>query len=584
MQSIRQYKKETFLASGFMVLEVICEVLVPFFMASLIDLGINKGDMNHITRVGVLLIILALSSMVFGVFSSTYASAAAAGFSANLRHDAFANIQSFSFANIDKFSSASLVTRLTTDVQNVMLAYQEIIRHAVRSVCMVSFALTLAFRINTKIATVLLIASPLLGLALFFIITKAHPFFQLAMKTYDKLNGIVQENLQGIRAVKAFVREDSEVHKFEGISSEIFTHFTSGQKRVAFNMPVIQMFTYICIILVCWFGATQISVDQMTTGDLMSMFAYVMQILMNMMLLSLVFIKIIIARASAYRLAEVINEKSTITTPANTTCGRVKTLPYKIMSVADGSIVFKDVDFSYASDGSNPCLMNVNLNIKAGETIGIIGGTGSSKSTLVQLIPRLYDVNIGTVSVGGVDVRKIDITVLREEVAMVLQKNTLFSGTLEENLRWGNPNATMAEMKHVCRLAQAEEFIESLPDGYQTHVEEGGMNFSGGQKQRLCIARALLKKPKVLILDDSTSAVDTKTDAMLRQAFRDEIPHITKLIIAQRISSLQDADRIVVMDKGRIDAIGTHDELLISNEIYREVCQSQLQGGGDFDE
>ena len=573
MQSIRQYKKETFLASFFMVLEVVCEVLVPFFMASLIDLGINKGDMNHITRIGILLIILAVLSMTFGIFSSTYAAAAAAGFSANLRHDAFANIQSFSFANIDRFSSASLVTRLTTDVQNVMLAYQEIIRHAVRSVCMVSFALTLAFRINSRIATVFLIVAPILGVTLFLIITKAHPFFQLAMKTYDKLNGIVGENLQGIRAVKAFVREDSEVNKFQGISSEIFAHFTSGQKRVAFNVPILQLATYTCIIMVSWLGATQISVHQMTTGDLMSLFAYVMQVLMNMMLLSLVFIKIIIAKASAYRLVEVINERSTITNPSN-----------PVMSVPNGSIVFSKVDFSYAPDNTNPCLMAVNLSIKAGETIGIIGGTGSSKTSLVQLIPRLYDASAGCVMVGGLDVRDYDIEVLRSEVAMVLQKNTLFSGTIAENLRWGNPKATDTELAHAARLAQAEEFINSFPDGYQTHIEEGGMNVSGGQRQRLCIARALLKNPKILILDDSTSAVDTKTDALIRQVFREEIPHITKLIIAQRISSLQDADRIIVMDKGRIDAVGTHDELLRANDIYREVCQSQLQGGGDFDE
>lgn len=572
IKSIRQYKKETFLAAGFMVLEVIAEVLVPFFTASLIDNGINKGNMDHITRMGVFLIVLALASMALGACSSTFAATAATGFAANLRHDIFTSIQTYSFANIDRFSPASLVTRLTTDIQNVMMAYQSIIRQAVRSVCMVSFALILAFKINTRIATVFSIVSPILCLLLFFIITKAHPFFQKALGTYDKLNNVVQENLQGIRVVKAFVREDSEEEKFGNISGLIYKYFTSGQKRVAFNMPVIQLAIYTCIIFVGWFGATQIAVQQMTTGDLMSLFAYIMQILMNLMLLSIVFIQIIIARSSALRITEAINEEPTITNPAN-----------PIMKVADGSISFKDVDFSYATDASNPCLMNVNIDIKSGETIGIIGGTGSSKTSLVQLIPRLYDVTAGSVTVGGIDVRQYDIEVLREEVAMVLQKNTLFSGTIEENLRWGNQHATQAELEHACHLAQADEFINTFADGYQTHIEEGGTNVSGGQRQRLCIARALLKKPKVLILDDSTSAVDTKTDALIRQAFRAEIPHITKLIIAQRISSLHDADRIIVMDKGRINACATHDELLASNEIYQEVYHSQQQGGGDFD-
>lgn len=573
MKSIRQYKRETLFASVFMVFEVVMEVLVPFFMASLIDRGINGGNMNYIAKTGSMLIVFALLSLLFGACSGSFSASAAAGFAANIRRDLFTSIQRFSFFNIDRFSSASLVTRLTTDVNNVMMAYQAIIRQSVRAICMVSFALFMAFRVNSQTALIFVAVTPVLAFGLFFIAIKAHPFFMRALRTYDKLNNIVQENLQAIRVVKSFVREDEEKQKFENVSSEIYDHFTNGQKRVAFNMPLIQLCTYICILLISWLGAQMIITDRMTTGDLTSMFAYVMQILMNLMLLSIVFVQIIIAQSSAQRIVEVLKEDSNIVNPVN-----------PVTEVKDGSIVFRSVDFSYIGDENKLCLMKADLSILPGETIGIIGGTGSSKTSFVQLIPRLYDVTSGAVLVGGVDVRNYDIETLRSEVAMVLQKNVLFSGTIRENLQWGNSNANDDELKHACRMAQADNFIESFPDGYDTHIEEGGTNVSGGQRQRICIARALLKKPKILILDDSTSAVDTKTDSLIRKEFREEIPDTTKLIIAQRISSVQDADRIVVMDGGTINAVGTHEELLNSNTIYKEVYHTQMQGGGDFDE
>lgn len=573
VKSIREYKKDTILSAVFVTLEVIMEVLIPFFMASLIDLGITDGNMDYIVRIGLFLILVAVFSLIFGAVSGSFSATAATGFASNLRHDIFVKIQQFSFSNIDRFSSASLVTRLTTDVNNMMLAYQAIVRQAVRGITMIIFSLIMAFKLNPTIAMVFVGVIPLLGFGLVLIVYKAHPFFLRALKIYDRLNNLVQENLQGIRVVKSFVREDLEKEKFSSISGEIYEEFTGGQKRVAYNMPLIQLCVYVCIILISWIGANLISSNSMTEGDLMSMFAYSMQILMNLMLLSIVLVQIIIARSSTQRIIEVLTEEPSIKNPEQ-----------PIIKVKDGSIVFDAVDFSYINDEAKLSLKNSNLNILSGETIGIIGGTGSSKTSLVQLIPRLYDVTSGAVLVGGVDVREYDIQALRKEVAMVLQNNVLFSGTIKENLRWGNPDATDDELKRVCLLAQADEFIQKLPDGYDTYIEEGGMNVSGGQKQRLCIARALLKEPKILILDDSTSAVDTKTDALLRKAFREEIPETTKLIIAQRISSVQDADRIIVLDGGKIDAVGTHEELLASNLIYREVYYTQFHGGGDFDE
>ncbi|MDR1563670.1 MAG: ABC transporter ATP-binding protein/permease [Oscillospiraceae bacterium] len=572
-KSIRQYKKESILSPVFMVGEVVMEVLIPFLMAGLIDKGIEGGNMGYVAKMSLVLVIFAMLSLFFGAMSGSYAASAATGFVANLRRDIFARVQTFSFSNIDKFSTASLVTRLTTDVNNVMMAYQAIIRQAVRGILMIIFALIMAFNTNAQISIIFVCVIPVLAFGLAFISLYAHPIFVRAFKIYDKLNSVVQENLRGIRVVKSYVREETEKDKFNTISAELYSDFTQGQKRVAFNMPLMQLCIYTCLILISWVGAKLIVGHEMTTGELMSIIAYSMSILMSLMLLSMVFVMLIISRASSERIAEVLHEESDLQNPKN-----------PLTEVKDGSISFKAVNFSYVNDKNKLCLSNVDFDIKSGETIGIIGGTGSSKTTLVQLIPRLYDVTEGVALVGGADVRAYDIEALRNQVAVVLQSNVLFSGTIKENLRWGNENASDEEIKHACRLAQAHSFIETFPNGYDTYIEQGGSNVSGGQKQRLCIARALLKKPKILILDDSTSAVDTKTDSQIRRAFREEIPNTTKLIIAQRISSVEDADRIIVMEGGKVGAIGTHEELLASNRIYQEVYNSQAQGGGDFDE
>ncbi|WP_313182694.1 ABC transporter ATP-binding protein [Lacrimispora sp.] len=571
-KSIRQYKKASILSPVFMAFEVTMEVLIPFLMANLIDLGITGGNMDYIVKMSIVLFLAALLSLGFGIMSGIFAATASAGFAGNLRHDMYRNVQNFSFSNIDKFSTASLVTRLTTDVTNLQNAYQMIIRQAVRAPLMIILALSMSFRVNAKISLIFLGAIPVLGLGLFFIHSSVHPIFTRAFKRYDKLNSVVQENLHGIRVVKSYVREEMEKEKFEAISNDIYTDFTKAQKRVAFNAPLIQLCVNACMILIAWIGAKLIVGGTMSTGELMSIIAYTMQILMSLNLLSMVFVMIIISRVSAERIVQVLEEESDLKNPE-----------HPVMAVKDGGIVFKNVSFSYRNDESRPCLCGVDLEISSGETIGIIGGTGSSKTSFVQLIPRLYDVTTGAVLIGGVDVRNYDIEALRSEVAVVLQKNLLFSGSIKDNLRWGDADADDEEIRRVSRLAQADDFVISFIDGYDTYIEQGGTNVSGGQKQRLCIARALLKKPKILILDDSTSAVDTKTDSLIRKALKEEIPNTTKLIIAQRISSIQDADRIIVMDGGLINAVGTHDELLSSNQIYKEVYNSQIQGGGDFD-
>ena len=574
MQSIREYKKDSILAPLYVSCEVVLEVIIPFLTAALIDKGIDAGDMNYIVKTGLLLVICALISLTFGVLSGRSASIAAAGFAKNLRKDMFENVQNFSFSNIDKFSTASIVTRLTTDVANVQMAYMMIIRTAVRSPFMLVAAMVMAFNVAGPLAFVFLCCIPILGIALYIIMTKTHPIFERVFKSYDTLNNVVQENLHGIRVVKSFVREDFETRKFKNISQKIYDDFCHAERNIAFNMPIMQFCIYGSMILVSWFGARMIIASGnnpdlgLSTGELMSLFVYLMQILMSLMMLSMIFVMITISRAGAERIVEILEETSDITSPEN-----------PVMSIADGSIDFENVNFSYSKNLDKLCLKNIDLHIHSGETVGIIGGTGSGKSSLVQMIPRLYDTTEGSVKVGGINVKEYDLEVLRDNVAMVLQKNILFSGTIKENLRWGNPDATDEQLIHACKLAQADDFIQTFPDGYDTYIEQGGTNVSGGQKQRLCIARALLKKPKILIMDDSTSAVDTKTDALIQKAFRSEIPDTTKIIIAQRISSVEHADKIIVMENGVIDAIGTHEELLASNAIYNEVYTSQMKGG-----
>ena len=573
-QSIREYKKDSILAPIYVSLEVLLEVVIPILMASLIDYGIDAGNLNYVIKMGVMLLVFAAISLLTGALAGRSAAIASSGFAKNLRQDMYYNVQNFSFSNIDKFSTASIVTRLTTDVTNVQNAFQMIIRMAFRAPIMLTFAMIAAFRIHAQLSLIFLVAVPVLGIGLYIIMIMAHPIFEQIFKIYDRLNSIIQENLHGIRVVKSFIREEYEEEKFMNVSDQIYQNFTKAEKILAFNMPLMQFCMYSCTLLISWFGARLIittgndPVSGLSTGQLMSLIAYATQILMSLMMLSMVFVMITISRASAERIVEVLEEESDLKNGA-----------HPIYEVKDGSITFENVSFKYYQSAEKECLKQINLAIESGQTIGIIGGTGSSKTSLVQLIPRLYDVTKGRVTVGGVDVRDYDLESLRQQVAMVLQKNILFSGTIKENLRWGNEQATDEELKRACELAQADDFIQNFPDGYDTYIEQGGSNVSGGQKQRLCIARALLKKPKILILDDSTSAVDTKTDALIRQGFASDIPNTTKIIIAQRISSIQDADQILVMNDGEINAIGTHDELLKTCSIYQEVYHSQVNGG-----
>lgn len=576
MHSLREYKKGSVITILLSILEAAFEITIPLCMARVIDEGIDLGNMNAVWKYGIILLIFALFQLVTGVLSAHIAARTSVGFCANLRQDMYDNVQTFAFSNIDKFSTASIVTRLTTDVTNIQNAYQMLIRMAIRGPVMLLFSVIVSFNINSTIALIFLTVIPIMAFLLYLIIRKVNPIFNRVFETYDELNNVVQENVRGIRVVKSFNREDYEISKFKSISEKIYRYFSKGEKLIAFNSPIMQFFMYACMILISWIGAKAIIASGnntalgMTTGDLTALLSYATQILTSLMMLSMVFVMITMSLASARRIAEILNEKTDIQNSDS-----------PVMTVKDGSISFEDVDFVYASKADKKVLDHINLTISSGETVGIIGATGSSKSSLVQLIPRLYDVTGGTLTLGGVDVKDYDLDTLRSSVAMVLQKNELFSGTVKENLRWGNENATDEEMKHACYLACADEFIEAMPDQYDTYIEQGGNNVSGGQKQRLCIARALLKKPKVLILDDSTSAVDTKTDATIQRAFAEYIPDTTKIIIAQRISSVQNADKIVVLNDGKIDAVGTHEELLENCNIYREVYQSQVKGDGE---
>lgn len=578
---VKEFKKDSLITPACMILEVIMEMLIPLLMAAIIDNGVEKGDMNYIYKTGAVMMILAVLGLMAGMLGAKYGASAATGLARNLRFAMFDNIQSFSFANIDKFSTAGLVTRLTTDITNVQNAYQMILRMCVRAPISMITAMAMAFFINAKLASIYLIAVIVLGFCLFLIMGKAMRYFKQIFPKYDDMNASVQENVSAIRVVKAYVREDYENEKFTRASGNIYQMFTKAEKILTWNAPLMQIAVYGCILAISWLGAKMIVSNQLTTGQLMSLMAYCMNILMSLMMLSMIFVMVTMSEASAERIAEVINEKSTLSNPK-----------HPVKEVPDGRITFEHVDFSYSKplsetgngEGGELVLRDINLEIHAGETIGIIGGTGSAKSSLVNLISRLYDVTAGSVSVGGIDVKKYDMEELRNQVSVVLQKNVLFSGTILENLRWGDKNATKEDCVRVCKMACAHEFIEQFPDQYDTHIEQGGSNVSGGQKQRLCIARALLKKPKILILDDSTSAVDTATDSRIRNAFATEIPDTTKLIIAQRVSSVQNADRIIVMDNGRVSDFGAHEELLERSEIYRDVYESQTGGGGDFDQ
>lgn len=570
---IKEFKKDSVLTPIFMILEVLFETMIPFLMASIIDKGVETGDIWHICKVGLVMAILALCGLWAGMMGAKYASRASAGFARNLRKAMYDNIQTFSFSNIDKFSTAGLITRLTTDVTNLQMAYQMLLRMFTRAPASLICAMVMAFTINAELASIYLVAVIGLGICLVLIMSRATKYFQQVFKKYDELNASVQENISGIRVVKAYVREDYENNKFFKAAENVYKMFIKAENIIVANMPLMMFAVYACILGLSWLGANMIVVGDLTTGELMSLLTYCMNIMMSLMMLSMIFVMVTMSFASAERITEVLNEKADICNPEN-----------PVKEVKDGSIVFKDVSFSYKKDSQESVLSDINLEIASGETIGIIGGTGSAKSSLVNLISRLYDVTEGEVLVGGVDVRAYDLEELRNQVAVVLQKNVLFSGTILENLRWGDKNATEEECKKVCELACADEFIETMPEKYHTYIEQGGSNVSGGQKQRLCIARALLKKPKILILDDSTSAVDTATDAKIRKAFAQEIPDTTKLIIAQRISSIKNADRIIVMEEGKINGMGTHEELMETNAIYRDVYQSQNQGGGDFDE
>lgn len=575
MKQIKEYKKASILTPCFMLGEVIMETLVPLMMASIIDKGVNVpgGDIHHICVVGAFMIVAAAMGLYFGLMGGKYGAYASAGFAKNLRKSMFDNIQTFSFSNIDKYSTAGLVTRMTTDVTNVQNSYMMLLRMGMRAPASLVCAMAAAFIVNTRVASIYLIAVIILSCILGIIIWQANKYFNLVFRKYDDLNASVQENVSAIRVVKAYVREEYETNKFAQASAKVYNMFVKAESILAFNMPVMMTTIYACILLISWVGANMIVSDTLTTGNLMSLLTYCMNILMSLMMLSMVFVMISMSVASGRRIAEVIAEESDLQNPKQ-----------PVMEVPDGSVEFRNVSFRYKKDAQDFVLKNINLNIQAGETIGIIGGTGSAKTSLVSLISRLYDASEGTVLVGHRDVREYDMEVLRNQVAVVLQKNTLFSGTIYENLRWGDANATEEECQRACRLACADEFIERMPDGYNTYIEQGGANVSGGQKQRLCIARALLKKPKILILDDSTSAVDTATDAKIRTAFAEEIPDTTKIIIAQRVSSIQNADRIIVMHEGELNGVGTHEELLQTNTIYREVYESQTSVGGDFDE